>query len=174
MLAPVEEIKKKIPWDEIVSVSKQHGLEPEFLGAIVLTESSGDQWAVRFEPHYKWLFQVRENAVKNRITEDTEKVLQMCSFGLCQVMGAVARELGMKGPIFELLSINSNLTYASRLINRLRAKYKTNEDVLAAYNAGSVVKLQNGEYRNQVYVNKSMSWYRHLKQKVETKDGKGT
>jgi len=164
MIAPIDDIKKRIPWEEIKKVAIQNGIEPELLGAIVLTESSGDQWACRFEPHYKWLFQVRENAVRNKITEDTEKVLQMCSYGLCQVMGAVARELGMKGPMFELLSVGSNLSYACRLITRLRAKYKTNEDVLAAYNAGSVIKLQNSEYKNQVYVNKSMSWYRNLKQ----------
>jgi len=163
MIAPVEETIKRIQWKEIKEVAKDSGIEPELLGAIVLTESGGDQWAVRFEPQYKWLFQTRDNALRNKITEDTEKVLQMCSYGLCQVMGAVARELGLKGPIFELLSVTSNLTYACRLLNRLRAKYKSNEDVLSAYNAGSVIKMQNGEYKNQPYVNRSMSWYRHLK-----------
>lgn len=156
----IEQLKARLPLNLIKKVAEANALSPAFLTAIVVGESSGDQFAVRFEPHYKWLYKVKENAAENRITEDTEKVMQMTSWGLCQVMGAVARELGVKGPIFAMLEPSVNLKIAALLIVRLRNKYKSHEDLFAAYNAGSVVKKSTGEYSNQMYVNKAMSFMR--------------
>jgi hypothetical protein len=147
-----------LPLELIKKVAEANMIPPAFLAAIVIGESGGDQFAIRFEPHYKWLFKVKENAAENKITEDTERVMQMTSWGLCQVMGAVARELGIKGSIFAMLEPSVNLKIASHLIVRLRNKYKSPEDIFAAYNAGSVIKKSNGEYSNQLYVNKAMSF----------------
>jgi len=145
----------RLPWQLIEEVSDQENVPKNLLAAIVQTESSNNKWAVRFEPHYKWLYKTKENAKDNGITETTETVFQMTSFGLCQLMGAVCRELGLKGPIFQLFDEKTNLEYCAKLLKRLATKYKERDDILAAYNAGSPIKGLNGVYTNQAYVDKA-------------------
>lgn len=144
----------RLPWQVIEDVADAENVPANLLAAIVQTESSGNRHAVRFEPHYKYLFKTKENAQANGITEATETVFQMTSFGLCQLMGAVARELGLKGTIFQLLEEKTNLTYAAKLIKRLAGRFKERDDIIAAYNAGTPVKTLNGLYKNQTYVDK--------------------
>lgn len=144
----------RLPWSIIEDVSDAENVPANLLAAIVQTESSNNKWACRFEPHYKYLFKTKDHAKENGITEATETVMQMTSFGLCQLMGAVARELGLKGPIFQLLDEKTNLEYCAKLLKRLAGKYKERNDIIAAYNAGSPIKGLNGVYRNQQYVDK--------------------
>jgi len=144
----------RLPWNLIEDVSDAENVPANLLGAIVQTESSNNKWAVRFEAHYKWLHRTKDFARDNGITEATETVMQMTSFGLCQVMGAVARELGLKGTMFQLLDEKTNLEIAAKLIKRLASRYKERDDIIAAYNAGSPIKNINGLYRNQTYVDK--------------------
>lgn len=144
----------RLPWQVIEDVADAENVPANLLAAIVQTESSNNRYAVRFEPHYKYLFKTKENAQACGITEATETVFQMTSFGLCQLMGAVARELGLKGTIFQLLDEQTNLTYAAKLIKRLAGRFKERDDIIAAYNAGTPVKTLNGLYKNQVYVDK--------------------
>ena len=145
---------QKLPWDVIEEVSQEQNVPSAILAAIVQTESGGNRHAIRFEPHYKYLYKTKENAQENRITEATETVMQMTSFGLTQVMGAVARELGLKGTIFQLLEPEVNLTYCALLLKRLAKKYTQKDDLIAAYNAGSAIKGMDGKYKNQQYVDK--------------------
>lgn len=144
----------RLPWSIIEDVADAENVPKNLLAAIVQTESSNNKWAVRFEPHYKWLFKTKENAQANGITETTEKIFQMTSFGLCQIMGAVLRELGLKGPIFQAFDEKTNLEYAAKLLKRLAGRFKERDDIIAAYNAGSPVKTLNGLYKNQQYVDK--------------------
>lgn len=144
----------RLPWNLIEDVADAENVPKNLLGAIVQTESANNKWAVRFEPHYKWLFQTKENAKNNGITEATETVMQMTSFGLCQIMGAVAREYGLKGPIFQLLDEKTNLEYACKLLKKLASRHTERNDIIAAYNAGSPIKGLNGRYKNQEYVDK--------------------
>lgn len=144
----------RLPWQIIEDVADAENVPANLLAAIVQTESSNNRYAVRFEPHYKYLFKTKENAAANGITEATETVFQMTSFGLCQLMGAVARELGLKGTVFQLLDEQTNLTYAAKLIKRLANRFKERNDIIAAYNAGTPVKTMNGLYKNQSYVDK--------------------
>ena len=144
----------RLPWQLIEDVADAENVPKNLLAAIVQTESSNNRWAVRFEPHYKWLFKTKDHAKDNGLTEATETVLQMTSFGLCQIMGAVARELGLKGPIFQLLDEKTNLEYCAKLLKRLASKHKERDDIIASYNAGSPIKGLNGAYKNQAYVDK--------------------
>lgn len=154
---------QRLPWDVIQDVADAENVPANILGAIVQTESSGDRFAIRFEPHYKYLFKTKENAQDNRITEATETVMQMTSFGLTQVMGAVARELGLKGPIFQLLEPQVNITYCAKLLKRLAKKYTQKDDLIAAYNAGSAIKGMDGRYKNQTYVDKVNGYLAEIK-----------
>lgn len=154
---------QKLPWDIIEDVADAENVPATILAAIIQTESSGNRFAIRFEPGYKYLFQTRENAQDNRITEATETVMQMTSFGLTQVMGAVARELGLKGPIFQLLEPQVNITYCAKLLKRLAKKYTQKDDLIAAYNAGSAIKGMDGRYKNQTYVDKVNGYLADIK-----------
>lgn len=156
----IERLKSTLPLELIKQVALAHGFKPEFLTAIVIGESGGDRFAVRYEPLYRWVYKVKEHADDNRVTETTERMLQMTSWGLCQVMGAVARELGIRGPMFGMLDPAVNLKVAAKLLQRLKNKYDRNEDLYSAYNAGSVIKTAQGEYVNQLYVSKAMSLMR--------------
>lgn len=144
----------RLPWGLIEDVADEENVPVNLLGAIIQTESSNNRYACRFEPHYKWLYRTKDNARDNGLTEATETVMQMTSYGLCQIMGAVARELGIKGSLFQLLDEKTNLQYAAKLLKRLAMKYKERDDIIAAYNAGSPIKGLNGVYRNQPYVDK--------------------
>jgi soluble lytic murein transglycosylase-like protein len=144
----------RLPWQLIEDVADAENVPKNLLAAIVQTESSNNRYAVRFEPHYKWLFKTKDHAKDNGLTEATETVMQMTSFGLCQIMGAVARELGLKGPIFQLLDEKTNLEYCAKLLKRLASKHKERDDIIASYNAGSPIKGLNGAYKNQAYVDK--------------------
>lgn len=144
----------KFPWKLIEDVAKEHNIDADLLAAFVSVESSNNKYAYRFEPEYQWLLDVIKHAKLNGITADSEKTLQMSSFGLCQVMGAVARELGLTGSIFQLLDEKTNLTYCAKLLNKHFKKYNLLDDVIASYNAGSPKKGTNGRYRNQSYVDK--------------------
>lgn len=144
----------RLPWSLIEDISDQENVPQNLLAAIVQTESANNKYAVRFEPNYKWLYKTKDNARDNGLTEATETIFQMTSFGLTQVMGAVARELGLKGPIFQLLDEKTNLEYCAKLLKRLASKHKERDDIIAAYNAGSPIKSLNGLYKNQSYVDK--------------------
>lgn len=144
----------RLPWFLIEEVSDQENVPKNILAAIIQTESSNNRYAIRFEPHYKYLFKTKEHARDNGITEATETIFQMTSFGLTQIMGAVARELGLKGPIFQLLDEKTNIEYCAKLLKRLASKHKERDDIIAAYNAGSPIKDLKGLYKNQSYVDK--------------------
>lgn len=145
----------RLPWDVIDEVAEAQNVPKSILATIVQVESGGNRFAIRFEPHYKYLVQTKLNAMDNQITEATETVLQMCSIGLCQIMGAVARELGLKGTLFQLLEPEINLTYCALLLKKLARKYSQKDDLLAAYNAGSPIKGMDGKYKNQHYIDKA-------------------
>jgi len=94
-----------------------HGLDPKLLAAIVSRESSWDPWAWNPEPRYQYFWDLRKSIPFRKVTEpelaskrppadfpalagdrDQEWWGQQASWGLMQVMGAVARECGFRGP----------------------------------------------------------------------------
>lgn len=132
------------------------GLRPTLLRALVMQESGGDTWAYRPEPHYRYLVDVRTGRPFRRLTRAeaaaerppadfpappgvspvAEWWGQQASFGLCQVMGAVGRELGLQARFLTALCdpyIGLQLG-ARHLENQIR-RYGE-RDGLAAYNAG--------------------------------------
>lgn len=79
----------------IVALAKQkaqdYGLDPTLVCAVIEQESGGDPWAIRFEPAFY------EKYVASMGLNPTEAYSRSFSFGLMQVMGEVAREVGFKG-----------------------------------------------------------------------------
>ncbi|MBR9706077.1 lytic transglycosylase domain-containing protein [Candidatus Pacearchaeota archaeon] len=61
----------------------------------------------------------------------------------------------------DLLNPEINIFLASSYIRYLKTRYNKISDIIASYNAGSVIK-RNGLYINQTYVNKILKVYRSI------------
>ena len=146
--------------------SHQYGVPLDLLRAIVLTESGGDRFAMRYEPRYRWLWDVKRNRPYSSKTPDlfpapagvsreTERNAQMTSWGLMQVMGAVARERGFEGRFLsELCSIEVGMRYGCQHLLAYRKRYGNWEAAAVSYNAGSPRRKEDGTWVNQVYIDK--------------------
>jgi hypothetical protein len=132
----------------ILAKAQEHGIDPALLAALVCMESRGNHWSHRYEPDYRWLypygFPVRNIGP---CSQDTEECAQKMSWGLGQVMGAVAREQGFKGAFLaELVDPATGLEYACRLLAVLLKKYKIVEKAVSAYNAGHATDKNKHTY----------------------------
>jgi soluble lytic murein transglycosylase-like protein len=140
--------------NQIFDISKQLNIDPDLVEAIVMTESAGLPMKVRYEPTWKYLYKVDEFAKSLTITPDTEKVLQSCSWGLMQIMGSVAREVGFVKDMPVLCEVEVNLFYGCKKLKSFINKYPIQTDAIASYNAGFPKVMANGKYFNQTYVDK--------------------
>lgn len=147
-----------LPWIIIDKNADLYALDRILIASIIMVESAGDEWAVRAEPHWQYFFEIKKYANLNRITEQTERTLQMCSWGLMQVMGSVAREHHFAGPIQRICEPEIGIRYGCKHLKKFMNKYKNETDAIAAYNAGAPVQGMNGQYKNQEYVTKVLSF----------------
>jgi len=149
--------------EAIRSAAEREGVDPRLATAIALVESGGDPLAIRFEPNWKYFYQPEILAHRNRITQDTERVLQSCSYGALQVIGAVVREQGFQGTLMELayrpeLAIHHGVKKLKSCLER----FGSVPSAIAAYNAGTPRKIEIGpgagvKFVNQDYVTKVLS-----------------
>lgn len=162
--------------NEIHAAADHFGLPFWLVAAIVRVESGGNPWAWNPEPPYRYLWDVRLGRPFRALTaaeiqserppadfpalagdRDQEWWAQAASWGLMQVMGAVARERGYRGPyLTALLDPETALHYGCAHLASLRDRHHARYDwpgVIAAYNAGSP-RLAGGRYVNQGYVDK--------------------
>jgi hypothetical protein len=135
--------------------AKEASIDPNILHALVMTESGHNPWAIRFEVDYRWLYDVPGMAKAAGVDPLTMKIMQQTSWGICQIMGAIAYEYGFRGWAPMLCDPELNLKYA---ILHLQKKIKHEHlsdpcDIYGSYNAGSVRK-KNGEYVNKKYVDR--------------------
>ena len=152
-MTPLEKSITELPWELIQKYAALFKVDPQLVGAIVLTESAGDEWAVRIELHWQYYLDVAKHARANHVTETTERALQACSWGLMQVMGSVAREHGWTGPLQRLCEPSLGLRYGCKHLAKFIVRHKGNQnDAIAAYNAGAPVKSMDGRYKNNDYV----------------------
>jgi len=143
-----------LPWNLIREVSRESGVDPYLIAAVVQAESGGDTYAVRYEHKWRYLYETYSYAELNDVTQQTEESLQKHSWGLMQVMGSVARELAFDGPLPRLCEPTIGLALGAKKLKELKAKYHVEEDVIASYNAGSVIKKKSGVYINEIYVDR--------------------
>jgi hypothetical protein len=159
----------------VASWSSKYGLPPELVRAIVEQESGGDPWAWRPEPRYRYLWDVRQGRAFRALTipeitsaappvdfpylaggRQQEWSAQRASWGLMQVMGALARELDFRGPyIPAICQPQQNLEFGCRRLAQLRDRHHVQHGwpgVIAAYNAGSPRLADGGKFENQDYV----------------------
>lgn len=156
--------------DEYKAIIAKHcvkyGIDSNLVRAIIMAESGGGPYKARFEPDWKYFYYPKEFAEHLGITVETETMFQATSWGLMQVMGGVTRELGYKQDLPQLVNPDLNIEYGVMKLKSLRQKKSVeNEmDLVAAYNAGSVIKLTSGVYMNEKYVDRVYGYLRQLRQ----------
>ena len=150
----------------------KHQLPIGLVRAVVHVESSGDPWAMNAEGAYRYLWDVTRNAPFRRLNgheaamstppedfpsllpadRDTEWAGQRASWGLMQVMGAVAREHGFTGPFLtELCDVATGLEYGGRHLARLLRGAKGDVALaLARYNGGGLPNERAWAYARKV------------------------
>lgn len=154
--------REKLYLDAVIEISKVLRLQPELVRAIIQVESEGDVYATRFEPDWKYFYIPSEMAKRTHVTLLTERNGQATSWGLMQVMGAVAREFGFKGKFPQLCEPKEGISYGCLKLRQLFDLYKDERSVIAAYNAGSPRTDGRGFFVNQPYVDKVMVYKRQI------------
>lgn len=140
----------------IESIAPRHGLDPNLVEAVVLQESAADPWAWNPEPRYHWLWHVRAHKPFRVLSfaesaseappadfpslagdRDQEWWGQQASWGLMQIMGAVAREHGYMKPFLpSLCDPEANIEIGCAHLAQLMAWAGNPAKALGAYNAG--------------------------------------
>lgn len=144
--------------------AERQGLDPILVQAIVEHESGGDPFVSRYEPHWRYLLSPRDYASRLGITGATEEMLQSMSWGLMQIMGSVARELGYDSHLVRLTDVELGLYWGCKKLKLLSRQYGEESDWIAAYNMGSPRKTPGGLYQNQkTYVDPIAARLRELR-----------
>lgn len=134
-----------------------HGYDSDLLAALVQVESSSDPHAYNPEPRYRYFWNVKTHAPFRKVTDaeiaskvppadfpslagdrDQEWWAQQASWGLTQVMGALARERGFRDPyLTRLTDPELNLMIGGGHLAGLLVWARGDEaKALGAYNAG--------------------------------------
>jgi len=129
-------------------VAKGVGLDPALVCAIVEQESSWDSFAVRYEQGFFDCY-VQPSAAGGAVrpSTSTEARCRAFSWGLMQIMGQCAREMGFDGPyLSELLEPAIGLQFGCKLLARkLELAGGDVERALDLWNGGA-----NPAYSSQV------------------------
>lgn len=127
----------------IIETAKVTGISPQLLCAVIHQESSGNPYAVRYEPAFlkRYLEDKTKKTIGGHIPTkcswQTEVQMRATSFGLMQIMGQVARERGFQGEFLtELCDPAVNLKWGSEFLQTLLHKHDTTEKALLRWNGG--------------------------------------
>jgi len=138
--------------DRIGRLAAEGGVPPALAAAIVLVESDGVTWAMRFEPEFHDRYIVGNPDYQE--ADATERIGAATSWGLMQIMGATARERGFAGRYFaELCDPEKGLFFGIAHLARCLARYGETAPAVAAYNAGSA-RRRGDRFVNQEYVDR--------------------
>ncbi len=142
----------------ITEYSIRYKIDCVYLLALIKTESEFNPLAQRFELGYPYLYSVRELAEIVGCSRSTMEFAQKNSYGLCQIMGAVAYEGGFRAWPAKLFDPEINLKYACEYIIKLNKRFDLveHEEMYAAYNAGRPRKIDKNIWVNQSAVGRFM------------------
>lgn len=153
-------------WRGLAGMGRAFAFEPSLVLALIWRESTGNKWAYNPEPPYRYLWDVRQNKRFRKLTaveeasevppadfyslnldivpRDAEWWGQQESWGLIQVMGAVARERNFKGMFLtELCDPETCLQIGLLHLKRQFDSTGNTRDALRRYNGGP----NNPDYR---------------------------
>lgn len=142
---------------------KGSSLDVNLMLAIIETESTNNPWAVKYETRSTLYNNPVIYCRKNGIDLPTEKNLQHISWGLFQIMGFAARDMGFQDILTKLLIPEVNVIWGVEFFKaRCMRRYEKIEDQIAAYNAGTARTDGNGLYlpaSTQTYVKTVLESY---------------
>ena len=144
-------------YHEIIRVkADEYDIPTDVVYGVCMAESRLNRYAVRYEPKYRYLC-CPEQVKPSDCSLETEISLQKTSWGIMQVMGGLARSLGFRGWLTELVcspltQIDLGCQYLSGQIKR----YGDN-DGIAAYNTGKP-RYSDGVYVNQAYFDRVLKY----------------
>ena len=139
----------------------KYGLDPDFVEAEIQQESypMWDQNSKRYEAAF-----YQHYIVPMKITDPVEATGRATSFGLLQVMGEVAREMGYQGAFEGLFDPMTCLEWGCKKLAKCVKRYPGDLDsAIASYNAGTAVKNADGTFRNQNYVDGVNGYLKKIK-----------
>lgn len=126
--------------------ASEYGLPFEVVAAVVYQESKGNPWASRVEEKFyvRYVSSVPlKGHIPTTVSNTTERWHRATSWGLMQIMGQTARDIGFdKECLTRLLVPIINLEFGCRYLAKCFARSKAGEDMLrlkealAAYNTG--------------------------------------
>lgn len=150
----------------IASCSNLFGVNQSLLKAIIWQESTVETLATRFEPGFYSLYIADASKTKLRgdwpetITETTERRARATSWGLMQIMGQTARELGYKGLLTGLVYPEVGLFWATAYLSRKIGALGM-ELGIRAYN-GDVESPRTAEYLQKIQSHLQLKPYKNL------------
>jgi hypothetical protein len=122
------------------------------IDAIVLVESGGNPYAIRFEQGFYDRY-IKGKPVKTYgpCSKDTEMIARATSWGAMQVMGQVARELGYDKTYLSQLCGQDGIDIGVKYLRQLALRFSFDwKKVISAYNAGPGGVGTNPEYVSKV------------------------
>jgi soluble lytic murein transglycosylase-like protein len=144
-------------------IAPTYNLDTVLIQALIATESSFNVNAMRYEALFTYLTNPPSHAQRLGTSIETEATLQRFSWGLCQLMGSVFRELGFMESLPLALEPHINIQFGCLHFSNYLKKYGAIEDAISSYNQGSPRRGPNGTYFNQIYVDKVLNFYKNLK-----------
>lgn len=126
-----------------------YDVDPDLIEAIVMTESSGNPNATRYEPAFY------ERYIKSLGLPEEEGRKRATSYGLMQIMYQSAWEDGYRDNVERLLMIDVGLNWGVKHLLKKIKKYGQQDinRAISAYNAGNV-RIKDGHFENQYYVDR--------------------
>lgn len=154
----IPEAQRKILVEPLAT---NYDVPASLVGGIINAESSWDSERIKHEPGYRWL--VKQKPVYP-CDQATEQMQQMTSWGLGQIMGAVARERGyVQAYCTGLLIPAINVEYVCRHLAWILKRMPRLEDAASAYNDGDMLE-ETDSPANKAYVAKVMAEAARLQQ----------
>lgn len=125
-------------------------IDPRLIAAVIQRESSGNQYACRYEPKFftKYLQNKTRATLKGHVAANfqTEVMGRAFSYGLMQTMGNTAREAGFKEEyLTALCDPEMGITIGCKILKRFLNNNAKQDDALLAWNGGS-----DKEYPNRI------------------------
>ena len=157
-------INELLPFEKIIKdCSDKYAIDENLIMAIIMQESRGRIWSARYEPDLKYSYMPQSYAKKLFISLDTELVMQKTSWGLMQILGVRAREIGFDQLLPQLLLPSIAIEYGTKVLSDLTKKYDKTDKVIVSYNAGNPRYAASGKYINQNYLDGVNKWLIQVK-----------
>jgi len=131
--------------ETVKKVSEEYGLDWKLVYAILMQESMENEKAVRFEKEFF------KRYLDKLDLPMMEKLKRSFSYGLMQIMGQTAREIGFQDDFEYLFNPETNIRWACKYLKKLFDELKSEMLVISAYNCG-ISKPKQGIIPNPDYV----------------------